>query len=689
MSKNISIITNSSDVTRFYSYKLKELFGDLINIKTFSFEDSSYKFIDKSDLYIVTSSAYELLNKEFLEKNNIVVVDLTITKERLALLKSFSQGTKAALINVSLKMCLETISDFYHLGINNIEFYPVYPKSKTVPNTSLIITLGELSIIPPSLKKKKIIDIGHRLFDGNTIIEIALKLGYEHLLYSKKINNYLDEIASNDYTLIEILKKATTSESQLDILLKTMNIGIIGVDRDNIICTCNKDAEKIIQKNRNEIIGKPYYETLSIIPFDEVKTTQLNIKSKLIKINNDHVNLNITPIIRNKNYIGAFAFIQHFQDEELRNHEFRKQLLDKGHKAKYNFTDIIGIDPTILKVKEIAKKMAKTDSSILITGETGTGKELFAHSIHNFSNRKNFPFVIVNCGAIPDNFLESELFGYEDGAFSGAKKGGKIGLLECAHMGSIFFDEIEEMSPALQIKLLRVLQEKEIMRIGGDKIINIDVRIIAATNENLRELVDKNRFRKDLYYRINTLPIFIPPLKDRKKDIHTLLENFKKEFQGDFIFTEKVKRVFESYNWDGNIRELRNYVEFFTYIDKKEIDYNDLPSELIEFYEKNLNLNSSNLEKYNSLLLDISGKKYNSYIFILKTIYKKNLTKISAGRNSLYLECVKNNIFLSENEIRKILIDLEKINFIINGKGRKGSSLSEIGISFLEKIIDF
>lgn len=680
MSKNISVITNAKDVTKFYSQKLKELFGDLISVKTFSFEDGSYKNIENSDLYVITTSAYELLSEKFLEKNNIVVVDLTITKETLSILKKFPNGTKAALMNVNLKMCIETMSDFYHLGINNIEFYPIHPNSQSIPNVPLVITPGEIDDIPKSLKKKKIIDIGHRFFDGNTIIEIALKLGYEHLLYSKKINEYLDRIASNDYSLIKILKKATTSESQLDILLKTINIGIIGVDRDNIICSCNRDAESIIQISKDNLIGYSYLEQLSIIPFNEVKKNKFEIKSKLVEINGDFIKLNVTPIIRNDNYIGAFAFIQHFQEEELRHHEFRKQLLNKGHRARYNFSDILGEDSCILRVKEIAKKMARTESSILITGETGTGKELFAHSIHNYSKRKNFPFVIINCGIIPYNYLEKELFGYEDEVGNR-----KIGLLECAHMGTIFLDKVEEMTPALQIRLLRVLQEKTITRVAGDKVIDIDVRIIAASNENLKDLVQKGRFRKDLYYRLNTLPIFIPSLRERKQDIEIFIKKFQKEFHGDFTFNEKVKRVFESHRWDGNIRELRNYIEFLTYIDKKEIVFSDLPSELIEIYQSNLNANNENFEQYNNLLLEVAQKKYDEYIFVLTTISKNNLAKISSGRNTLYVEATKENISLSENDIRKILLNLENLGFIENKKGRKGATLSEIGLKFLEK----
>ncbi len=229
-------------------------------------------------------------------------------------------------------------------------------------------------------------------------------------------------MASNDFSLNEILEKATTAESQLQILLKTMDIGIVAVDKDNYVCACNEGAEKILNRKASTLLGEKADILFPSIPFAEVKKNKKEIKSKLIKINEQPINLNITPIVRTANYMGAFAFIQKFQDEELKQQELRRQLMNKGHVAKYNFDDIIGDSIQILKIKDIAKKMSKTNAAILITGESGTGKELFAHSIHNYSERKDAPFVAINCAAIPENLLESELFGYEEGAFTGAKK---------------------------------------------------------------------------------------------------------------------------------------------------------------------------------------------------------------------------------------------------------------------------
>lgn len=231
------------------------------------------------------------------------------------------------------------------------------------------------------------------------------------------------------------------------------------------------------------------------------------------------------------------------------------------------FDQIVGVSPQIMEVKEYAFKVSKSNSTVLIQGESGTGKEEFAKAIHNSSMRKEYPFVTVNCGAIPENLLESELFGYEKGAFTGANNKGKPGKFELAHRGSIFLDEIGEMPPFLQVKLLRVLQEREIEHLGGTNSIPVDVRVIAATNKDLQEMVSNGDFREDLYFRLNVIPIIIPPLRSRKEDILALSEyfisTFNNLFQANVLGLGKdVKELILNYPWKGNVRELKNFIEY-------------------------------------------------------------------------------------------------------------------------------
>lgn len=257
------------------------------------------------------------------------------------------------------------------------------------------------------------------------------------------------------------------------------------------------------------------------------------------------------------------------------------------------FEYIIGRSREIMEVKKCARQFAKGNSTILIQGESGTGKEIFARAIHTVSQNSNGPFVAINCAALPDNLIESELFGYEEGAFTGAMKGGRIGKFELSDKGTLFLDEIGEFPIHLQAKLLRSLQDKKIQRIGGNKEINIDVRILAATNRDLDILVQNGQFREDLYYRLNVIPIRIPTLKERRADIEVLAEHFLRIYtkalhKDIFGFDKATMNVLYEHDWPGNIRELQNAIEYAVNISADSyITVNDLPKKILNIKEKN------------------------------------------------------------------------------------------------------
>ncbi|MDN4860869.1 sigma-54 interaction domain-containing protein [Priestia megaterium] len=262
-----------------------------------------------------------------------------------------------------------------------------------------------------------------------------------------------------------------------------------------------------------------------------------------------------------------------------------KQELMELKKDKTEKVKLISYSKKMEKTLELARRVANVDSTVLILGESGVGKEMVANLIHETSDRKNSPFIKVNCGAIPENLLESELFGYEGGAFTGAKKEGKMGLFELANKGTLFLDEIAEMPLALQVKLLRVLQEREVMRVGGVKPVAVNVRIIAATNRNLHEDVQKGNFREDLYYRLNVIPLSILPLRERREDILPLASYFIEQFNQKYLtkktLSAETAEAFELYNWPGNVRELQNIVErLIVMSDGDEIQHLHLPEEI-------------------------------------------------------------------------------------------------------------
>lgn len=352
----------------------------------------------------------------------------------------------------------------------------------------------------------------------------------------------------------------------LSTLLNFLREGVISVDKEGKVILFNNAAEKILNVQAQRIIGKPLNDFFSDLGLKEIIRDRKYFLDDVLKLNETSVVANRTPIEVDNKTIGAVCTFQPVDSILKTEQRLRKELYSKGLVAHHSFNDIIGDSPQLKKLINRARLYARTSSTILVTGESGTGKELIAQSIHRSSNRQEEPFVAVNCAALPESLLESELFGYEEGAFTGAKKGGKQGLFELAHRGTIFLDEIGDMPLALQARLLRIIQNKEVMRIGGEKIIPINVRIIAATNKNLLEAVEKGTFREDLYYRVNVLNLYIPALRERQEDIPLLLNYFFKKYCAFYNKSQpklpsKTLEILKNYSWPGNVRELENFAE--------------------------------------------------------------------------------------------------------------------------------
>ena len=336
--------------------------------------------------------------------------------------------------------------------------------------------------------------------------------------------------------------------------------------------------------------------------------TKKPVKSIRMKVGIYHreVLAEAAPIIVSGKLKGSVGVLHDLTEIKKLNYELMKakQIIRKLE-ARYTFEDIITKDKEMKSSIEKAKQVAAIPATILLRGESGTGKELFAHAIHNLSNRKYNQFVRVNCAAINENLLESELFGYVEGAFTGARKGGKVGLFEEAHGGTIFLDEIGEIPITIQAKLLRVLQEREITRVGGSNPIQIDVRIIAATNKSLEKAVENGEFREDLYYRINVIPIIISPLRKRKCDIHPLVKHLIGKFNLEYgrnveDVAEEALVKMANYQWPGNVRELQNYISR-TIVNMKYNETTIMLKHLPKFFDsdKRINLDEESVMRKN------------------------------------------------------------------------------------------
>jgi transcriptional regulator with PAS, ATPase and Fis domain len=338
----------------------------------------------------------------------------------------------------------------------------------------------------------------------------------------------------------------------------------------------NQAFASFFNKKADEIIGKHVKEIYNPI-FPKAMETGKPEYGYITTLNGQEIIANRVPIRKNGEIVGALGTVvfKNISDlyalsEKISNLRsqlaFYKGELKRVHRSRFTFDQIIGQNPAFVTLKETAKRVAKNQSTVLIRGESGTGKELFAKAIYTESGRNHGPFIKVNCAAVPENLLESELFGYKEGAFTGAKKGGHVGKFELADKGIIFLDEIGDMPLLMQAKLLRVLQEKEIERLGDTKPRRIDVRVIAATNRNLEEMVAEGEFREDLYYRINVVSLNIPPLRERIDDLDLLLQHFIAIFNKQFGLRvsgidQEAMAVLRNHRWPGNIRELENVIE--------------------------------------------------------------------------------------------------------------------------------
>ncbi|MGP3609695.1 sigma-54 interaction domain-containing protein [Anoxybacteroides rupiense] len=352
---------------------------------------------------------------------------------------------------------------------------------------------------------------------------------------------------------------------------------IVVVDEKGNIIYMNKNYCEFLERKQEEVIGKHVTEVIENTRMHIVVKTGKEEIADLHYIKGNYMIANRIPIVVDGRVIGAVGTVIFRDTNEWKrmNSHIKSLLLQlqtyfqewtENNGAKYTLTHLISCSKQMEELKEKVKRIADSDISVLIRGESGTGKELFAHSIHQLSSRSQKPFVKVNCGAIPEHLLESELFGYEEGAFTGAKKGGKKGKFQLADGGTIFLDEIGDLPLHMQVKLLRVLQEKEMEPIGSIKTVSVDVRIIAATNRPLEKMVEEKRFREDLYYRINVIPFVIPPLRERPGDIEMLAYHFMKKIakrSGKRVnaISAEVMKLLRQHVWPGNIRELENVME--------------------------------------------------------------------------------------------------------------------------------
>ena len=647
--KKIYIVFNDKEkryVSTTLFSNLKYVFGDYVKLITCFLDEIEPEDIADGDLFLVLYDDRVYAMKEYISSlDKVIVVSRTVQKKYMTEIFSIPDGTDVLVVNDSDESTIETANNLYQLGLNHLNLIPYVSTRdrRDYRGVKIAITPNEAMRVPDFIKT--VVDIDDRYLDTATFMKIISRLGIRSetivgnlIKYSQLIaepgsssnRRYVEERLKN-----EMLKSVVKGAPEAVILTnRTYHVeyandkarAVFGPALTEGVCLRDLLRERFVA-----VMGRKDYE------------------SELFRFDDTNYMVSKTAIRMVDQVVGYSVIFNDERDIKNIGENLNQKLAKSGLVAKYSFDRVLHSSPAMNKCIERAQKVAPTDYTILITGESGTGKELMAQSIHNYSRRKNYPFVAINCAALPESLLESELFGYEKGAFTGASANGKLGLFEQASKGTVFLDEIGDMSLNLQARLLRVLQEKQVMRLGSDRMISVDIRIIAATNRDLPRAVQEGTFREDLYYRLCNIPIQLPPLRERKGDVLHLF----RAFLGDQYeeLTPAERESLERYRWPGNIRELRNAADYYLALGELPVTMGaaaEVEEEPVK--EKSLTLRDRVLNMIRDNTSEHSG----------------------IGRTAILYRLREENVNVSDDRLRKLLSELADEGEITVGRGRTG-----------------
>ncbi|WP_231620229.1 sigma 54-interacting transcriptional regulator [Fictibacillus sp. 26RED30] len=680
--KQIVLLAGTKETRIALSCQLQSILGDYFHIRSYSSEEILPTRLENE---IVILSSY-LIKREVahcLSKScRVITARRTVNYEFMDQLLQLPEGTDVMYVNDFPQTVEQSVQTLKHLGINHLNYLPYYPGIPHYQHADIAVTPGEMHLVPKEVKR--IINIGVRLIDITTITEILSILGVLDDRATGISERFTEKIIQLSKKLALANQKALQLNEHLDKVLNGVNDGILSFDHTGKITVFNEELKSIFSTDSRQAVGKHIKQIMKDKDLLNFLTDTTSEQSdQFFTINDTNVMVHRFALPAENTMIATFKNTSTtISMEKAARHELKR----KGYIGKYFFSDIIGDSEEIIRTKNIAKKLAATDLSLLIQGESGTGKELFASSIHNESRRRNGPFLAVNCSALSEDLLESELFGYEEGAFTGAKKGGKQGLFEQAEGGTIFLDEIGDISVKLQTRLLRVLQEKELRRVGGTRVLPIDVRVISATNKDLASDIKQGLFREDLYHRLNVLYLKIPALRERKGDIPLLLNHFlamrttKKMKVENEVVGHLINR-----SWTGNIRELKNAIDYMLAVcDKEKITVWDLPQEVMRISSFESTFAGEAIKEISVTSEELPLIAPNEEAAIMSCIYRNHLSGKASSRKSLLLDLELQGVKLSEAQIRLRLDLLERKGFIVKAKGRKGTRLTERGLLYIK-----
>ena len=660
--KRLVVISGSEATRGALVSQLEDLFERQVAIESYALDDARPERL-RDALVLLTSAMIQAECRGLIDAScRVLVAKRTLNFAHLDKLYAMPEGSSLLVVNDVQETADEVMEILRKIGFVHYTYQAWHPGRAPVPGPiDFVITPGEMALVPGHYSN--VIDIGPRILDITTIIEIVESLDMTDARIHEKIHlisaRYMGKIISLGKELHQKHERLKSLNGFLLKVINSVNDGIVAYDGTGTIELINSIASGVLHLEEGANL------------LEEARARDKKLGAFLVEPSLDNYILQIDDgtylfsKVHSEPSGSSLLTIKNVRERINMENRLKSELKRQGYRAKYSFNDLIHRSAKMREVILKGKKLAGSEFSLLIYGESGTGKELFASAVHNASSRRDGPFLAVNFSALPDDLIESELFGYEDGAFTGARRGGKTGLFELANQGTLFLDEIGDTSTKIQSRLLRVLQEKEVLRVGGSKNIPVDVRVVAATNKDLSAMVKAGSFREDLYYRLKKLYVHIPPLRERPEDIQPLFNHFLIQKHGfDLTLTDEARTLLHEYEWPGNVRELESNVEYILAIREGDcIDRSVLSEDLL---------------RRTAAAAPADGGLVR---FLLDSIREFNEGGRLIGRKKLSELSCASRFHLSEQQVRRVLEGLALQGLVLMGKGRVGLRLTEAGIS--------
>ncbi len=662
--KKILIISEGINTGTIISNQLKNLFGKYVNTESIIVSQLKSKK-PEADLVLYTSAHFKKQASRYIDSNTpSLIARRIINHKNIKEIISIDENKDVLFINDSYESTKEAIEQLIELGLDHVRYNPYYPGCAECPDLQIAIVVGESQLVP--YKPEKLIDIGSRILDVQSVHEIASVLKIEKQINDSAIKDYIRDIIDISKEIDENRKAYYESEQKLQLIVNNLDYGVSFISSEGKIISVNSKFEYIFGFKKKDLLTK------NILDLINIDLLSINDNRKFVcKIENREISIEVRQVNFLKKY-GYIVSAKINRDLHATDIKYNQRINAYAQRNLHNFNDYISINTNVTEMIGRARKFSKSDGTVLITGENGTGKEILAQAIHMNSYRNSKSFVPINIATLTSSLVEAELFGYEEGTFTGAIKGGRMGIFEIANGGTIFIDEIGDIPIDIQTKLLRVLEEKRIRKIGAADELTVDVRVIAATNKNIIEMIKENKFRQDLFYRLNILPLETIPLRKRRDDVEYLLMHFinikltDKQIQSlnDF-FEEETIEFLLNYQWPGNVREMLNLIEYLVLIYEGE----KAGISLLHSYMRNtLKTDDVFLDSYSIWVLNLFAQNESM------PLGRTNIAKIASDKNEE----------IGEGKIRKILTELKSKQLISDHK-KQGSRITEKGKKVIEK----